>query len=65
MMSYQLVEQFAIIKGIEKTGATIMHIITVVEKGPGLKALQQEFQNIKIESLVRLEMDGENIIILD
>ena len=55
----------AIIKGIEKTGATIMHIITVVEKGPGLKALQQEFPNIKIESLVRLEMDGENIIILD
>lgn len=55
----------AIIKGIEKTGAKIMHIITVVEKGPGLKTLQQEFPNIKIESLVRLEMDGPNIVILD
>ena len=55
----------AIINGIEKTGAKIMHIITVVEKGPGLKTLQKEFPNIKIESLVRLEMDGANIVILD
>ena len=55
----------AIIKGIEKTGAEIMHIITVVEKGPGLKSLQTDYPNIKIESLVRLEMDGSNIVILD
>ncbi|MDE0954793.1 MAG: phosphoribosyltransferase family protein, partial [Candidatus Poseidoniales archaeon] len=55
----------AIIKGIEKTGAQIMHIITVVEKGPGLKLLQTDYPNIKIESLVRLEMDGANIVILD
>ena len=55
----------AIINGIEKTGAKIMHIITVIEKGPGLKILQKEFPNIKIESLVRLEMDGADIVILD
>lgn len=42
-----------------------MHIITVVEKGPGLKLLQTDYPNIKIESLVRLEMDGSNIVILD
>jgi len=55
----------AIIKGIEKTGAEIMHIITVVEKGPGLKSLQTDYPGIKIESLVRLEMDGARIVILD
>ncbi len=55
----------AIIDGIEKTGARIMHVITVVEKGPGLEKLQQEYPNIKIESLVRLEMDGANIVILE
>ena len=55
----------AIIDGIEKTGAQIMHVITVVEKGPGLEKLQQEYPNIKIESLVRLEMDGANIVILE
>ena len=55
----------AIIKGIEKTGAKIMHIITVVEKGPGLKSLQNDYPGIKIESLVSLEMDGANIVILD
>ena len=55
----------AIIDGIEKTGARIMHVITVVEKGPGLEKLQQENPNIKIESLVRLEMDGANIVILE
>ena len=55
----------AIIDGIEKTGAQIMHVITVVEKGPGLEKLQQDYPNIKIESLVRLEMDGANIVILE
>jgi hypothetical protein len=42
-----------------------MHIITVVEKGPGLKSLQTDYPGIKIESLVRLEMDGARIVILD
>ena len=55
----------AIIDGIEKTGAKIMHIITVVEKGPGLEKLQKDYPNIKIESLVRLEMDGADIVILE
>jgi adenine phosphoribosyltransferase len=55
----------AIIKGIEKTGAEIVHIIAVVEKGPGLKSLQTDYTNIKIESLVRLEMDGAKVVILD
>lgn len=55
----------AIIRGVEKTGAEIIHIITVVEKGPGLKTLQQQYPNIKIESLVRLEMNGPEIVLLD
>jgi hypothetical protein len=30
-----------------------------------LKLLQTDYPNIKIESLVRLEMDGAKVVILD
>jgi hypothetical protein len=37
----------------------------VVEKGPGLALLQAEYPEVAIESLVRLEMDGARIVLLD
>jgi hypothetical protein len=37
----------------------------VVEKGPGLKQLQRDYPEIKIDSLVRLEMDGADVVLLD
>jgi adenine phosphoribosyltransferase len=55
----------AVLEGVRRTGAEVTHIIAVVEKGPGLVKLQAEDPDVIIESLVRLEMDGDRIILLD
>jgi len=55
----------AILQGVEKIGAIIEAVIVVVEKGPGLKQLQEKYPHIKISSLVRLEMDGGKVVLLD
>ena len=55
----------AVIEGVKATGATIAHILVVVEKGPGLKQLQADYPGITIQSLVRLEMNGADVLLLD
>jgi len=55
----------AVIEGVRATGATVAHILVVVEKGPGLKQLQRDYPEINIDSLVRLEMDGADVVLLD
>ena len=55
----------AVIEGVRRTGAVVSHIIAVVEKGPGLKILQEQHPDVNIESLVRLEMDGGQVVLLD
>ncbi|MBT6527149.1 MAG: purine phosphoribosyltransferase family protein [Euryarchaeota archaeon] len=55
----------AVLEGVRRTGALVTHIIAVVEKGPGLALLQSEYPDVAIESLVRLEMDGARIVLLD
>ena len=55
----------AVISGVESIGALIELIVVVVEKGPGLKQLQQKYPHIEISSLVQVEMDGGNVVILD
>ena len=55
----------AVLEGVCRTGAQVTHIIAVVEKGPGLALLQAEYPEVAIESLVRLEMDGARIVLLD
>tara|TARA_B100001142_G_scaffold327050_1_gene383796 strand:- start:210 stop:788 length:579 start_codon:yes stop_codon:yes gene_type:complete len=55
----------AVLEGVRRTGAEVTHIIAVVEKGPGLAQLQAEYPEVIIESLVRLEMDGDRIVLLD
>ena len=55
----------SVIEGVKKTGAFIENIVIVVEKGPGMELLQQDYPNIKFDSLVKLEMDGEKVVILD
>jgi adenine phosphoribosyltransferase len=55
----------AVIEGVKATGATIAHILVVVEKGPGLKQLQADYPGITIQSLVRLEMNGADVVLLD
>jgi adenine phosphoribosyltransferase len=55
----------AIIKGVESLGAIIESVIVVVEKGPGLQQLQEKYPHIQISSIVRLEMDGGKVVLLD
>ena len=55
----------SVIEGVKKTGADIENIVIVVEKGPGMELLQQDYPNIKFDSLVKLEMDGQKVVILD
>ncbi len=55
----------SVIEGVKRTGAIIENIVVVVEKGPGMEILQQDYPNIKFDSLVKLEMDGGKVVILD
>lgn len=55
----------SVIEGVNKTGAVIQNIVVVVEKGPGMAALQKDYPEIRFDSLVKLEMDGEKVVILD
>ena len=55
----------SVIEGVRRTGAIIQNIVVVVEKGPGMKILQNDYPNIKFDSLVKLEMDGEKVVILE
>lgn len=55
----------SVIEGVNKTGAVIQNIVVVVEKGPGMATLQKDYPKIRFDSLVKLEMDGEKIVIID
>ncbi len=55
----------AIINGVEAIGASIESIIVVVEKGPGLKLLQEKYPHIEISSLVRVEMIEGTVALID
>jgi adenine phosphoribosyltransferase len=55
----------AVIKGVVRAGATVSTIVTVVEKGPGLEMLREKYPSIDISSIVRLTMNGAEIILLD
>ena len=55
----------SVIEGVKRTGALIESIVVVVEKGVGMKMLQNDYPNIKFDSLVKVEMDGETVHILD
>ena len=55
----------AVIEGVRRAGAEVTEIIAVVEKGGGLRRLQGLYPDIRIQSLVRLEMDGDKIVLMD
>ncbi len=55
----------SVIEGVKKTGAVIQNIVVVVEKGPGMANLQKDYPEIRFDSLVKLEMDGEKVVIID
>ena len=55
----------AVIEGVRRANASVTEIIAVIEKGEGLKRLRDLYPDIRIQSLVRLMMDGEAIVLLD
>ena len=55
----------SVIEGVKKTGAVIQNIVVVVEKGPGMATLQKDYPEIRFDSLVKLEMDGEKVVIVE
>ena len=55
----------AVIEGVHRAGAEVTEIVAVVEKGGGLKRLQEMHPDVRIQSLVRLEMDGARVVLLD
>ena len=55
----------SVIEGIINSGAMVTNVLIVVEKGPGLAMLQQQYPEIHFDSLIKLEMQGEKIILLD
>tara|TARA_A100001035_G_scaffold234150_1_gene197153 strand:- start:98 stop:676 length:579 start_codon:yes stop_codon:yes gene_type:complete len=55
----------AVIKGVRRAGAAVTDIIAVVEKGAGLRRLQSVYPEVNIQSLVRLEMDGDKVVLLE
>ncbi len=54
-----------VIEGIRKTGATIQNTIIVVEKGDGMERLKSDYPDIQFDSLVKLEMIGDRVVILN
>ncbi len=55
----------AVIEGVRRAKAEVTNIIAVVEKGTGLRRLQEKYPEINIQSLVALEMDGDKVVLLD
>ena len=55
----------SVIEGVKKTKASVENIVIVVEKGDGMQNLKQDYPNIRFDSLVKLHMDGEKIIVTD
>ena len=55
----------SVIEGVMQTKASIENIVIVVEKGDGMQNLKQDYPSIRFDSLVKLHMDGEKIIVTD
>ncbi len=54
----------AVINGVNECGACVEHVIAVIEKGPGLEMLRNK-HDVLFESLIKVEMDGEQIVFLE
>ena len=55
----------SVIEGVKQTKASVENIVIVVEKGDGMQNLKQDYPGIRFDSLVKLRMDGEKIIVTD
>lgn len=55
----------SVIEGVKQTKASVENIVIVVEKGDGMQNLKRDYPSIRFDSLVKLHMDGEKIIVTD
>lgn len=53
----------AVLDGVMRAGAKVVHVVAVVEKGDGLNMLRQRHPSVKFSSLVTLKMDGARIVV--
>lgn len=56
---------FAILEGLIAANVTVSEVITVVEKGTGMRMLQENFPDIHFQSLLQVEMVDGNVHILN
>ena len=53
----------SVIEGLTRTKAKLVNVVIVVEKGDGMQRLKRDYPGIEFDSLVKLEMQGENIVL--
>jgi adenine phosphoribosyltransferase len=56
---------FAIIDGLLKADVIVSEVLTVVEKGDGMKMLQERYPQIRFQSLLQVEMIEGRVHILN
>ena len=56
---------FAILEGLLQANVTVSEVITVVEKGTGMRMLQEKFPQVHFQSLLQVEMVEGNVHILN
>jgi len=54
----------ALLKAVEWAGATVADVVVVFEKNEGMQDLLKRY-DWPIRSLMRVEMDGEKVVLLD
>tara|TARA_B100001248_G_scaffold34582_1_gene22151 strand:- start:1381 stop:1968 length:588 start_codon:yes stop_codon:yes gene_type:complete len=55
----------SVIEGIRQARASLENVIVVVEKGDGMQQLKRSYPDISFDSIIKLEMEGEKIVLLD
>lgn len=53
----------SVIEGLNRTKAKLVNVVIVVEKGDGMERLKRDYPEVEFDSLVKLEMQGENIVL--
>ena len=53
----------SVIEGLNRTKAKLVNVVIVVEKGDGMQRLKRDYPEVEFDSLVKLEMQGKNIVL--
>ena len=53
----------SVIEGLNRTKAKVVNVVIVVEKGDGMQELKRDYPDVEFDSLVKLEMQGKDIVL--